>query len=185
MGFRLFKEKPSSVQVRSFLAWVFHKAGAAPKYLISDKEKQFDCPGFRAWCDRRGVTPRYGAVGRHGSIAVIERLIRTMKNECTRRITVPLRIEKMRAELSSWVRWYNGCRPHMTLGGRTPDEVYFERAPANEKPRHEPRRKYPRDAWCASPQTKVKGRRGVRLRLDVRCFEDRKHLPVIEVRPAA
>ncbi len=64
-------------------------------------------------------------------------------------------------------------------------EVYFRRKPANEKPRYEPRAKYPRDAWCASPQTKVKGRRGVRLKLEVCFLEGRRYLPVVEVRPAA
>ncbi len=86
----------------------------------------------------------------------------------------------------------------MALRGRTPDEVYFRRKPANEHPRYEPRWKYPRDAWSASPprrarhagQTKVKGRRGIRLKLEVRFFppsfdEGQHYLPVVEVRPAA
>jgi len=98
---------------------------------------------------------------------------------------VPLRLDEMRAELSSWFRWYNGCRPHMALRSRTPDEVYRDLEPANEQPRYEPRRRYPLDAWCASPQTKVKGRRGVKLRLDVSCFEGRRHLPVVGIRPVA
>ncbi len=185
MGFRLFKKKPGSVQVRSFLAWTFHKATAVAKYIVCDRDGVFDCPGFRDWCERHGIKPRYGAVGRHGSLAVIERLIRTVKDECTRRIMVPLRVEKVRAELDAFFRWYNGQRPHMALRGRTPDEVYFWRKAADEQPRYEPRRKYPRDAWCASTQTKVKGRRGVRLRLDVSHFEGRKHLPLLSVRPAA
>ena len=91
----------------------------------------------------------------------------------------------MRVELSAYFRWFNEHRPNMALRGRTPCEVYFGRQPANEKPRYEPRHKYPRDAWCASPQAKVKGRRGVKLRLDVTHFEGRRHLPLVEVRPAA
>jgi hypothetical protein len=35
--------------------------------------------------------------------------------------------------------WYNQHRPHSTLGGKTPDEVYFQRFPANRRPRIEPR----------------------------------------------
>ena len=58
-------------------------------------------------------------------------------------------------------------------------------SPANEKPHYEPRRRYPLDAWCASPQTKVKGRRGVKLRLDVSYFGGCRHLPVASIRPAA
>lgn len=185
MGFRLFKRRPTSAQVRAFLPRAFRDAGVVPTHLICDKGKQFDCHGFRSWCRRRGVKWRYGAAGKHGSIAVIERLIRTIRDECNRRITVPLRIASTRAELSSWLHWYNGYRPHMTLRGRTPDEVYRDLEPANEQPRYEPRRRYPLDAWCASPQTKVKGRRGVKLRLDVSYSEGRRHLPVVGIRPAA
>ncbi len=91
----------------------------------------------------------------------------------------------MGAELDIYVRWHNELRPHTYLGGRTPDEVYFEREPANEAPRLEPRLKYPRDAWCASPQTSVRGRRGVRLELEVSHLEGKRHLPLAAVRPAA
>ena len=104
---------------------------------------------------------------------------------CPRKPMVPLRLEEMRAELDCFFRCYNGSRPNMVLQGRTPHEVYLDREPANEKPRYEPRRRYPLDAWCASPQTKVMGRRGVKLRLDVSCFEGRRHLPVVGIRPAA
>ncbi len=34
IGFRLFKEKPGSVQVRSFLGWAFHKTGTVARYII-------------------------------------------------------------------------------------------------------------------------------------------------------
>jgi hypothetical protein len=30
---------------------------------------------FKDWCDGQGITPRFGAVGQHGSIALIERFI--------------------------------------------------------------------------------------------------------------
>jgi hypothetical protein len=88
------------------------------------------------------------AAGKHGSIAVIERLIRTIKDEATRRFRVPLKPKVFRAELDCFARWYNGERPgssRTALRGCTPDEVYFGRAPANEAPRFEPRAKYPRD----------------------------------------
>ena len=59
------------------------------------------CNGFRRWCRRHGIRPRFGAVGQHGSIAVVERLILTLKESCTRLLTlVPLRREHFRRELS-------------------------------------------------------------------------------------
>jgi transcriptional regulator with XRE-family HTH domain len=41
MGFSLYRQAPTSVEVRAFLGRVIHAAGAAPKYLISDKGRQF------------------------------------------------------------------------------------------------------------------------------------------------
>ncbi len=178
-------KQPTSLQVRSFLGRAFGLAGKVPKYVVCDKGPQFWCDGFRKWCRRRGIKPRYGAVGKCGSIAVIERFIRSLKDECTKRILVPLRLDAMRKEIGLYVDWHNRFRPSQGLGGRTPDEVYFRRRPANEKPQYESRPKYPRNAWCASPQTEVKGRRGVRVRLEVRHFEGRRHLPLVSVRPAA
>lgn len=52
-----------------------------PKCLVTDKGKQLDCEAFRKWCRRRRIKPRYGAVGKYGSLAVIERLNRTLKYE--------------------------------------------------------------------------------------------------------
>ena len=46
-----------------------------------------------------------------------------------RRILVPQRRTAFRRELLSFLDWYNEYRPHMTLGGNTPDEVYFRQRP--------------------------------------------------------
>jgi transposase InsO family protein len=70
-----------------FLGRVIRKAGAAPKYLITDHGKQFAADTIKRWCRRRGIGQRFGAVGKYGSLAVIERLIRTIKDECTRRLS--------------------------------------------------------------------------------------------------
>jgi hypothetical protein len=55
----------------------------------------------------------------------------------------------------------------------------------NEAPRLETRLKYPRDAWGASPQAPVKGRRGVRVDIEVTLFEGRQHLPVVALKTVA
>jgi transposase InsO family protein len=91
MGFAIFRNNPTSLSIQSFLESAIVNASATPKYMISDKGKQFCCDAFKAWCDGHGITPRFGAVGRHGSIALVERFMLTLKNECTRIILVPLR----------------------------------------------------------------------------------------------
>ena len=79
MGFAVFDKQPTSVQVRSFLGRAIHDAGTAPKHLICDGGGQFDCDGFKDWAKRKDINLRFGAIGQHGSLAVIERLIKTLK----------------------------------------------------------------------------------------------------------
>ena len=52
----------------------FTRSGAA-----SDHGNQLTDEGFRRWCTRRGMRQRVGAVGKYGSIAVVERFIRTLR----------------------------------------------------------------------------------------------------------
>jgi len=146
---------------------------------------QFWCAGFKAWCRRREIRPRFGAVGKHGSIAVIERAILTMKQLVGGLPVVPLRREIFRRDLSEIIAWYNEHRPHTSLRGRTPNEVYFNRRPASRAPRWEPRREWPRSSPCAEPRTLIKGQPGVCLQLDVSFHAGRSHLPIVSLKRAA
>jgi hypothetical protein len=83
-------------------------------------------------------------VGRPGSISVVERLIRSVKDECTRRLVMPMGVRGLRRELALYTHGYYHHRPHQGLGGRTPDEVYFSQRPAIGLPRLEPRSGCPR-----------------------------------------
>ena len=116
MGVAVFRKQPNSKQVSAFLAKTI-RTTAKPKYIISDKGSLFWCLAFKRWCRRRKIKPRFGAVGHYGSIAVIERFIRTLKEEGLRRILVPLNLRKMRDEVIATIRWYNIRRPHTSLGG--------------------------------------------------------------------
>jgi len=186
MGVATFKNSPTSRSIQKFLEHTMKDAGAHPKYIISDKGQQLWCDLFKDWCERQGINPRFGAVGQHGSIALIERFMLTLKNECMRIILVPLRTDAFQQELSCFSHWYNHCRPHSSLNARTPQEVYHDVFPAAcERPRHEPRAKWPRSAPCASPGAPVAGQCGAHIRLDVRYQQGRKHLPIVEIRRAA
>jgi len=105
---------------------------------LRHKGIQFWNDGFKTWCTRRGIKPRFGAVGKHGCIAVIERFIRTLKGEAMRRLLIPIRRDRFRRELQFFATWYNEHRPHSALDGRTPNEVYDGLRPANRRPRLEP-----------------------------------------------
>jgi putative transposase len=186
MGVALFKKEPTSNAIRDFLDLGIDAAGHAPSHLISDKGIQFTAKGFLRWCRRHGIQHRFGAVGKYGSIAIIERLMRTLKSECTRRLVlVPFRRAAFVAEMTGWSDWYNAERPHEAHVARTPDEVYFHRRPACCSPRFEPRVRWPRSAPCAGHHALIRGRPGARVELDVGYASGRKHLPLVAIRKAS
>ena len=185
MGFGVFKSQPTSASIRAFLGSVIAKAGLTPRYLICDKGRQFWNDGFKAWCRKRGIRPRLGAVGKRGSIAVIERLIQTTKRMLRFLPLVPLRREAFRQEIGLVLDWYNEHRPHTGLAGRTPNEAYFRRRPSHRQPRFEPRPRWPRGSPSAKPWALVKGKPGTRIALDVEFYANRKHLPLVTLRRVA
>ena len=186
MGYALFRKEPTSIQVRAMLGRVIAAAGKAPRYLVCDKGPQFWCDGFKDWCHRKGIKPpRYGAVGKHGSIAVIERLILTVKGLLRCLPRVPLRSAAFRREVQLTIDWYNEHRPHTTLHGRTPNEVYLKRFPANRTPRFELRECWPLGSPCSSPWALVRGKPGAKVQFDVAFHAGRRHLPVVSVKRAA
>jgi hypothetical protein len=153
---------------------------------VCDRGPQFDCPGFRRWCRRKGIKrPRYGAVGKHGSIAVVERFILTLKQLLSCLLLVPYRREGFQREVDAAVFWYNRHRPHTRLDGKTPDEVYRGEYPANRRTRYEPRARWPRGSPCARPWALVRGKAGARLVLDVSFYHGHKHLPIVRLSRAA
>ena len=116
---------------------------------------------------------------------MVERFILTLKNECSRRIMVPLRRDGVRRELQNFADWYNDARPHITLGGKTPNEVYHGLRPANRRPRIEPRKRWPRGAPCAKPWALVAGKPGDRFTLEIGFHSGRRYLPIVALKRAA
>lgn len=58
----------------------------APTWLVSDKDRALRSRVVNALLTRFGIRRRYGAVGQSGSIAIIERLWRSMKEEYARHL---------------------------------------------------------------------------------------------------
>jgi len=186
MGFAIYRALPSSAAVRRFLERTFRRVGERPAHLISDQGTQFIAKGFRRWCRHRGIRHRFGALGKYGSLAVIERSIRTIKTECTRRlIVIPYRLATFEHELALYCSWHNAHRPHTRLGGANPDEVYHHSRLACRAPRFEPRSGWPRRSRCTAPQTLIRGQPGVRLEISVRHLAGRLHLPIVTLNRAA
>jgi transposase InsO family protein len=178
VGLGLFRKSPSGAQICEVLEHAVHIAGRPPKYTVSDQGPQFR-GDFRDWCKRRGVKPRFGAIGKHGSIAVTERAIRTIKDEGVRPTVVPLGVGAMWRHIALYACWYNELRPHRWLGGATPIEVYLGLDRAHDKARFEPRARYP-----ARRGEKIRARRGAKLRLQVTHLDGHKHLPIVALKAA-
>ena len=97
----------------------------APAHAVTDHGKQFTAGVFGRALRALGARHRYGAVHRHGSLAVVERWWKSMKVEYGSSLHLFRRIHVTEARLRAYVRWFNEERPHQGLGQRTPDEVHF------------------------------------------------------------
>jgi len=184
VGFAVFKSEPSSEEVTAAMTRIMFKERVRPKHLIVDQGPQFKCEHFEDdWCPAMNILPRFGAVGKHGSIVVVGRFHKSLK-EILRLIVVPEDQAEFEREVALAIAWYNQHRPHMTLDGKTPNEVYFTRPPANEQPRFEPREHWPRGSPCAAPQVEIEGEPGDPAILEIDYLAGRRHLPVISARAA-
>jgi transposase InsO family protein len=47
MGFAVFTKAPTAKEVTAFLGRAIRTVGRGPRYVISDRGKQFDCDVFR------------------------------------------------------------------------------------------------------------------------------------------
>lgn len=177
----VFLREPSAAQLCRLLDVAAASVGSAPHYVVTDRGTQFRSE-YLEWCYRHDITPRFGALGQHGSIAIVERFMRTLKHEGLRRLLIPLSLSRMRAELAAFCLWYNTCRPHHALGGATPAEMRDGNRPANDRAGWEVRPGYPlRDRRRRRRRTRASGA----LRLVVGSVAGRAHLPTVELRRVA
>jgi len=127
-------EGPNAGWTMQALEDAFLRHGA-PKHIISDRGVQFDrCAAYRELLKRFHVLPRFGAVGRHGSIAVTERVIETLKYEWLKHVPILKGFDHVARLCSDFKVWYNGFRPHTHIGGARPDDFYYGR-PFNTPPK--------------------------------------------------
>ena len=111
-----------------------------PRHFISDQGSQFTATVFREMLDVLSIGQRFGAIGQYGSIAVIERFWRTLKELLGIRLWPPLSAEHLEARTELALTYYSALRPHQGLGGATPAEVYLDKTPAAENAVRPPRK---------------------------------------------
>lgn len=125
---------PNAGWINNALESVIEKHGS-PKHIISDQASVFTGDVFSELLDSWNIKPRLGAVGKHGSIGVTERVIKTLKYEWLKRVSFIRGFDHLVAVCEEFEDWYNAWRPHMTLDGLRPDDVYYDRKP--EKPQRD------------------------------------------------
>jgi len=183
LGLAAFKTRPTAAKICLVLDEASRRAGCVPKYTVSDQGSEFG-EEYLEWCDDHEGRARFGAIGRHSSIAVEQRLIRTVKEEGLAHELVPFRQSAFCASLARLEDWYNEVRPHSSIGGATPAEVFDGRRPANRRRRYEPRAKYPARGACAAPWAPARAKIGARMDLVATPFRSARHLAQVEIRRA-
>lgn len=96
----------------------------APRHIVTDHGTVFTSGAFKDFLEAWAVKHRLGAIGKTGSIAVTERLIKTLKYEWFRRTPILKEFDWLLEQCHTFREWYNQWRPHSFLIGATPDEMF-------------------------------------------------------------
>jgi transposase InsO family protein len=130
MAVETFSSQPTATQITTLLARTAQRFGR-PRHLISDQGAQFTSDLFRDVLACLRVRQRFGAVGEKGSIALIERFWRTIKQAARLRPLPPLTQDDLERRLEVALAHYAYFRPHRGLSGATPAEIFFGERPAH------------------------------------------------------
>jgi hypothetical protein len=86
---RVFSREPNAAEIARLVSGTARRHGR-PVHFVSDRARCFTAQLFRRRLRHLGVKQRFGAVGKKGSIALIERLWRTLKDRLSLRLFRPL-----------------------------------------------------------------------------------------------
>ena len=93
------------------------------KMVQSDNEPEYG-RYFEQTLKKAGIPTRHSRLGRPNDNAHIERFNRTLQDECTgRTITAKDSIQKVQAQLTSCLDYYNNYRVRLGIQLRTPREM--------------------------------------------------------------
>jgi transposase InsO family protein len=123
---RVFSKEACAVEIVRFVSRTSKRHGR-PAHFVSDRARCFTGGIFCRKLLRLGVKHRFGAVGKKGSIALIERLWRTLKDTLELRLLRPSAAEDLMEKIEIGLFHYAHFRPHQGLGGATPAEIYTPR----------------------------------------------------------
>ena len=134
LAWRLFSTEPSAADMAGVLDEAVERArrfhpDLSLAHFVTDKGACFTAEEFQRAVARHGMKPRFGAVGRYGSIALIERLWLGLKDLLQLRFDRCLLVEDLDRRVGLGLLYYSVLKPHQGLGGATPAEIYFQKEP--------------------------------------------------------
>ena len=142
---RLFPTQPSAADLVALLGSAVERHGR-PRHFVSDQGAQFTAMAFRARLRSLGICQRFGKIGQFGSVAIIERGWRTLKEMLGVSHWSIIHPADMQQRLDAALTYYAYLKPHQGLAGAVPAEVYFGIRPA-----HLDARRPPREHSCGPP----------------------------------
>ena len=99
-----------------------------PEIFNTDQGSQFTSAAFTALLLESNVAISMDGRGAWRDNVFVERLWRSVKYEEVY-LHAYASVAEARAGLGRYLNFYNGRRPHSSLGARTPDQVYFTQKP--------------------------------------------------------
>ena len=99
-----------------------------PEIFNTDQGSQFTSLAFTSVLLREEIAISMDGRGAWGDNVVVERLWRSVKYEEVY-LHACAAVSEARASIGRYLTFYNGRRPHSSLGARTPDQTYFDNLP--------------------------------------------------------
>jgi putative transposase len=100
----------------------------APEIFNTDQGSQFTSLAFTGLLKANGIAISMDGKAAWRDNVFVERLWRSVKYEEVY-LHAYASVAAARAGLGRYLNFYNGVRPHSSLGARTPDQTYFTQAP--------------------------------------------------------
>lgn len=97
-----------------------------PAIFNSDQGSQFTSTAFTAVLHREKIPISMDGKGCWRDNVFVERLWRSVKYEEVY-LNAYASVPEARAAIARYMAFYNAVRPHSALGGRTPDQIYFDK----------------------------------------------------------
>ena len=145
---RVFLQEPTAQSILRLFE-IDVERFAVPRHLVTDQGSQFIAKEFLDRVKELGVLHRFGAIGKTVSIALIERLWRTLK-QCLALVAFkPLVLDELHQRLTLGLAHYAFRRPHQGLAGATRRSLL--RAGSRFPSRHPTPSRTPRRARRRSP----------------------------------